>query len=89
MTKTVHTRHGHGLGLGLVSSRLVSTRNDTTRHATPRLGHGHGPARRGEASERARVARSSPFTNFTSGPPRVHPLSWLRFSLTFNAGLNP
>jgi hypothetical protein len=40
------------------------------------------------ASERARVGHSSPFTNFTSGPPLVHPLSRLRFSLTFNAGLN-
>jgi hypothetical protein len=47
--------------------------------------HGHGSARRASA----RVARPSPFTNFTSGPPLVHPLSWLRFSLTFNAGLNP
>jgi hypothetical protein len=35
----------------------------TTRHA------------HGAASERARVARPSPFTNFTSGPPLVHPLS--------------
>jgi hypothetical protein len=41
--------------------------------------------RPGTASE----ARPSPFTNFTSGPPLVHPLSRLRFSLTFNAGLNP
>jgi hypothetical protein len=39
---------------------------DSPRHATPRPG---------EASERARVARPSPFTNFTSGPPLVHPLS--------------
>jgi hypothetical protein len=68
----------HGHGHGLVSSRLVSTRHAS---AWP------GPARR--ASARARVARPSSFTNFTSGPPLVHPLSWLRFSLTFNAGLNP
>jgi hypothetical protein len=47
-------------------------------------------ARPGEASERARARGTpSPFTNFTSGPPLVHPLSWLRFSLTFNVGLNP
>jgi hypothetical protein len=52
-------------------------------------GNEPGTARLGEASERARVARPSPFTNFTSGPPLVHPLSRLRFSLTFNAGLNP
>jgi hypothetical protein len=45
-------------------------------------------ARRGERA-RARVARPSPFTNFTSGPLLAHPLSWLRFSLTFKMILNP
>jgi hypothetical protein len=59
--------------------------------------HGAAPteklhARRGgpwQASARVRVAHPSFFTNFTSGPPLVHLLSRLRFSLTFNVGLNP
>jgi hypothetical protein len=36
-------------------------------------GHRHAPT----TARGARVARPSPFTNFTSGPPSVHPLSWL------------
>jgi hypothetical protein len=66
--------HGHGL-----DSRL-----DTTRHDSPRPRPWPGTARRASAR-----GTPSPFTNFTSGPLLVHPLSWLRFSLTFNAGLNP
>jgi hypothetical protein len=76
MTKTVHTPHG----LGLDSTRLDSTWLTKTVHTPHGLGLGldtptarPGPARR--ASVRARVARPSPFTNFTSGPPLVHPLS--------------
>jgi hypothetical protein len=62
----------------------MNDKNSAHGHDTPRP-----RPRPGEASERARMARPSPFTNFTSGSPLVHPLSQLRFSLTFNAGLNP
>jgi hypothetical protein len=55
------SRAGSLGGQGRSQSRLVSTR--------------HASARRGTASARARVARPSPFTNFTNGPLLVHPLS--------------
>ena len=79
------------------------------RRAAPRLGlglghgHGHGPARPGparlgEASERARVVHRPPLTGFTSGVQKVYILSRLRSSsipgtelnidsLIFNSGL--
>jgi hypothetical protein len=48
-----------------------------TRHDTPR---------HGEASERARVARPSPFTNFTSGPPLV-PFKLVKILIGFQCGI--
>jgi hypothetical protein len=54
--------------------------------------HGHGldTARRGaarQASARARVARPSPFTNFTSGPPLVHPFKLVKIFIGFQCGI--
>ncbi|KAG2579563.1 hypothetical protein PVAP13_6NG269196 [Panicum virgatum] len=47
--------------------RRAAPRLASPRLASPRLGLGHGPARPGEASERACVVHRPPLTGFTSG----------------------